>query len=63
MGTDSFKGPDPENPKTFIEGVSRIYRGLGISALRSITTHGLLWTIFDYVATRIDHLQPENEDS
>jgi len=57
------RGPDPERPKTFIEGVTRIYRGLGISALRSVTTHGLLWTIFDYVSTRIDHLQPsEDED-
>jgi len=57
-----IRGPDPENPKTLIQGISRIYRGLGISALRSITTHGLLWTIFDYVATRIDRLQPTNYD-
>jgi len=57
-----IRGPDPENPKTLVEGVTRIYRGLGISALRSITTHGLLWTIFDYVATRIDRLQPTDSD-
>jgi len=57
-----IRGPDPENPKTLVQGVTRIYRGLGVSALRSITTHGLLWTIFDYVSTRIDRLQPEDED-
>jgi solute carrier family 25 carnitine/acylcarnitine transporter 20/29 len=54
-------GPDPQNPKTFLEGVSRIYRGLGVSALRSVTTHGLLWTIFDWVSTRIDSL-PQHSD-
>ena len=63
LRTESVLGPDPEHPKTLIEGIARIYRGLGISALRSVTTHGLLWTIFDYVSTRIDHLQPsEDED-
>jgi solute carrier family 25 (mitochondrial carnitine/acylcarnitine transporter), member 20/29 len=32
----------------------RLYRGLGVSALRSVTTHGLLWTILDYVSVWID---------
>jgi solute carrier family 25 carnitine/acylcarnitine transporter 20/29 len=57
----SLLGPDPANPKPLLSGVARIYRGLGVSAVRSITTHGLLWTLFDYVANYIDHLprQPE----
>ena len=52
----STQGPDPNNPKPFIAGVGRIYRGLGISALRSVTTHGLLWTFFDLAAGYIDRL-------
>lgn len=49
-------GPDPANPKSFFAGMGRIYRGLGVSAVRSITTHGLLWTFFDYVSNYIDRL-------
>ena len=49
-------GPDPSNPRPLHEGISRMYRGLGISAIRSITTHGLLWTFFDLVAEYIDGL-------
>ncbi|KAF8831202.1 hypothetical protein HHX47_DHR1000315 [Lentinula edodes] len=54
----SFAGvsPDPNKPKPFLAGVARIYRGLGVSAVRSITTHGLLWTFFDLVANYIDSL-------
>jgi len=51
-----IRGPDAENPRPFHLGVARLYRGLGISALRSITTHGLLWTFFDLVANYIDRL-------
>ncbi|KAJ3796954.1 hypothetical protein GGU11DRAFT_745670 [Lentinula aff. detonsa] len=51
-----IRGPDPNNPKPFLAGVARIYRGLGVSAVRSITTHGLLWTFFDFVANYIDSL-------
>ncbi|KZV72923.1 mitochondrial carrier [Peniophora sp. CONT] len=50
------RGPDPEHPKPFIQGVARIYRGLGVSALRSVTTHGLLWTFFDLTSNWIDRL-------
>ncbi|KAF7294850.1 hypothetical protein MIND_01022900 [Mycena indigotica] len=50
------RGPDPNHPKTIIAGCARIYRGLGISALRSITTHGLLWTLYDLTADWIDNL-------
>lgn len=49
-------GPDPNHPKPLLAGVTRIYRGLGVSALRSITTHGLLWTLFDMTAHYIDDL-------
>ncbi|KAK0210915.1 hypothetical protein DFS33DRAFT_1250416 [Desarmillaria ectypa] len=50
------RGPDPNNPKPLLAGIARIYRGLGVSAVRSITTHGLLWTFFDLVSNYIDHL-------
>jgi len=51
-----IRGPDPQNPKPLIAGIARIYRGLGVSALRSVTTHGLLWTFFDLVSGFIDQL-------
>ncbi|GJJ12597.1 hypothetical protein Clacol_006840 [Clathrus columnatus] len=50
------RGPDPENPKPILVGLGRLYRGLGVSATRSIITHGLLWTVLDYVSSIIDHL-------
>lgn len=56
-----IRGPDPDNPKPLVAGISRIYRGLGVSALRSITTHGLLWTFFDLTSNYIDKL-PTSED-
>lgn len=52
-------GPDPNARKTIPQGIARIYQGLGVSALRSITTHGLLWTLFDLTATYIDNLPHE----
>jgi len=57
-----IRGPDPQNPKPLLAGMARIYRGLGVSAIRSITTHGLLWTFFDLVANYIDHLPPNPSD-
>lgn len=51
-----IRGADPSNPKPLLAGMVRLYRGLGVSALRSITTHGLLWTFFDMTATYIDRL-------
>ncbi|THU87261.1 mitochondrial carrier [Dendrothele bispora CBS 962.96] len=51
-----IRGPDPANPKPLFAGLARIYQGLGVSALRSITTHGLLWTFFDTVGNYIDNL-------
>lgn len=53
---DIMVGPDPNAPKPIFAGLTRIYRGLGISALRSVTTHGLLWTFFDLVSGYIDRL-------
>ncbi|KAJ7063389.1 mitochondrial carrier [Mycena amicta] len=50
------RGPDPTHPKTIFAGCARIYRGLGVSALRSITTHGLLWTLYDLTSNYIDAL-------
>ncbi|KAJ7940527.1 mitochondrial carrier domain-containing protein [Mycena leptocephala] len=56
------RGPDPTAPKPILAGCARIYRGLGVSALRSITTHGLLWTFYDLVANYIDRLPPLSEE-
>ncbi|KAI6045703.1 hypothetical protein EDC04DRAFT_2558982 [Pisolithus marmoratus] len=50
------RGPDPNDPKPMLAGIARIYRGLGVSAVRSITTHGLLWTFFDLTSQYIDGL-------
>ncbi|KAI0093848.1 mitochondrial carrier [Irpex rosettiformis] len=50
------RGPDPNSPRPIPQGMARIYRGLGVSALRSVTTHGLLWTLFDVTASYIDNL-------
>lgn len=47
-------GPDPNAPKTMIQGFARIYRGLGVSAARSIITHGMLWTFVDAISNWID---------
>jgi len=55
-----IRGPDPSHPRSVLSGISRLYRGLGVSALRSVTTHGLLWTLFDYTAGVIDRL-PESQ--
>jgi len=57
------RGPDPENPRPMLAGLARIYRGLGVSALRSVTTHGLLWTFYDISANYIDRLSPSHEDN
>ncbi|KAG8806982.1 hypothetical protein FRC18_005812 [Serendipita sp. 400] len=49
-----LRGPE-EAPRTMFAGFARLYRGLGVSAIRSVTTHGLLWTILDAVSGWIDH--------
>jgi len=58
-----IRGPDPNAPKPFLVGIARLYRGLGVSALRSITTHGLLWTFFDLTADYIDRLPHASVDT
>ena len=50
------RGPDPAAPKPLLLGLARLYRGLGVSALRSVLTHGVLWTLFDSVGHWIDTL-------
>ncbi|KAH9843217.1 mitochondrial carrier [Rhodofomes roseus] len=58
-----IRGPDPNSPKPIVLGLARLYRGLGVSALRSITTHGLLWTFFDLTASYIDNLPRAPDDN
>ncbi|KAF8321634.1 mitochondrial carrier [Clavulina sp. PMI_390] len=50
------RGTDPARPKPVLLGFARLYRGLGVSAGRSIITHGVLWTLFDYASRYIDNL-------
>jgi len=58
-----IRGPDPQAPRPFLPGLARLYRGLGVSALRSVTTHGLLWTFFDLTAGYIDRLPSSQRTS
>ena len=48
------RGPDALQPQPLSKGVMRLYRGLGVSAIRSTLTHGLLWLIIDNVQSFID---------
>ncbi|PVF94857.1 mitochondrial carrier [Serendipita vermifera] len=57
--TRLLKGPE-HAPRTVMDGFARLYRGLGVSAIRSVTTHGLLWTFLDYVGSHIDRLPTED---
>jgi len=54
--TRLVRGIDPDRPKPIYLGLARLYRGLGVSASRSIITHGVLWTMFDRVGAFIDSL-------
>lgn len=56
------RGPDIEHPKPILIGIGRLYRGLGVSATRSIITHGLLWTVLDFVSSKIDNLSQGRSD-
>lgn len=51
-----LRGPDPNNPRPVIQGVARIYQGLGVSAARSVLTHGFLWTVYEWVKKRVEAL-------
>ncbi|EIW68376.1 hypothetical protein TREMEDRAFT_32501 [Tremella mesenterica DSM 1558] len=48
------RGTDKDHPKPLLMGIARLYRGLGVSMMRSMFTHGLLWTIVDYAGSKID---------
>ncbi|KAI0780691.1 mitochondrial carrier [Trametes elegans] len=58
-----IRGPDPNAPKPIFVGLARLYRGLGVSALRSVTTHGLLWTFFDLTGSYIDALPDRSDEN
>jgi hypothetical protein len=47
------RGPDADNPKPLVMGIARLYRGLGVSMIRSMLTHGLLWTLVDWTSSYI----------
>lgn len=48
--------PPPENTRkdTALKRFLRLYRGLGVSALRSFISHGLTWTIIESLADKIE---------
>ncbi|WVR09344.1 hypothetical protein IAU60_006410 [Kwoniella sp. DSM 27419] len=48
------RGADKDNPKPLLMGITRLYRGLGVSMIRSMLTHGLLWTIVDAAGSYIE---------
>ncbi|OCF35782.1 hypothetical protein I316_02274 [Kwoniella heveanensis BCC8398] len=48
------RGVDKDNPKPWLTGIARLYRGLGVSMIRSMLTHGLLWTIVDAAGSWIE---------
>jgi hypothetical protein len=45
--------PDPSMRDTFLRRFLRLYRGLGVSALRSFISHGLTWTLIETIAGKI----------
>jgi solute carrier family 25 (mitochondrial carnitine/acylcarnitine transporter), member 20/29 len=50
------RGVNSQEPKPLLVGLARLYRGLGVSALRSVLTHGVLWMLFDWIGAYIDEL-------
>ncbi|WVQ68566.1 uncharacterized protein L199_006775 [Kwoniella botswanensis] len=48
------RGTNKDNPKPWLMGIARLYRGLGVSMIRSMLTHGLLWTIVDAAGNWIE---------
>lgn len=38
---------------TFLARFLRLYRGLGVSALRSFISHGLTWTLIESISAKI----------
>ncbi|MCO5589805.1 hypothetical protein L7F22_043774 [Adiantum nelumboides] len=45
--------PNPSQRDTFLRRFLRLYRGLGVSALRSFISHGLTWTLIETIAAKI----------
>ncbi|GMK55646.1 hypothetical protein CspeluHIS016_0207020 [Cutaneotrichosporon spelunceum] len=43
-----------DGTKPWLSGIGRLYRGLGVSMVRSMLTHGLLWTLVDWTSGYID---------
>ncbi|CAD7060959.1 unnamed protein product [Tilletia caries] len=44
-----------ENPdQSVLQRITRLYRGIGISAVRSFISHGLTWTLIEQISERID---------
>lgn len=35
-------------------GITKLYRGLGVSAVRSLVSHGLMWTVLEAVRSSIE---------
>jgi len=55
---DALAGLPPESSMSIFrrmsnKGVARLYRGLGVSATRSLITHGLMWTVYDLARQRL----------
>lgn len=46
--------PDNATRDTFVKRFLRLYRGLGVSALRSFISHGLTWTIIESLSDKIE---------
>ncbi|KAF8506177.1 mitochondrial carrier, partial [Hysterangium stoloniferum] len=61
--TRLVRGPNPDEPQPIHVGIGRLYRGLGVSAARSVITHGLLWTVLDYISACIDVLPQGRSES
>ncbi|PWN91883.1 mitochondrial carrier [Acaromyces ingoldii] len=57
--------PDPSIRDTFLKRFLRLYRGLGVSALRSFISHGLTWTLIESISARISERtgKPFREDA
>lgn len=59
--------PNPRTRDTAARRFLRLYRGLGVSALRSFISHGLTWMIIETVSERIRQRRPasvgEDDDS
>ncbi|CAO1637353.1 unnamed protein product [Parajaminaea phylloscopi] len=56
--------PPPDNAKrdTVVKRFLRLYRGLGVSALRSFISHGLTWTIIETLSDKIEQRTGRREE-